>query len=1465
MAKFFISHSSHDDAFVRELRTALADHGLDGWIDSRELRGGDLLWLRIWWAMLKASAYIVVVSTDALQSKWVGKELRHALRLQTWLGRNRFPIIPLSLDGTKLGVLEEFFGKEPVYVPVSSSPGGIESAMNDILVALGKRLPADIASTPQTGPEPLEDLILELTDLRIQDHEEIRRASARARLIYKPATDGQPDVHSVKQWLLVAPIGPIEADDLRWYLEEYPFWPSGADVIQQRAQRVERCLPEWGQLLYEAVMPAEYTINVTAAWARIDGKAGRRFSVLINTTLDAGLSEAEIQSAKESCTALLTLPWELLHDGKSYLFQGAHPTGVRRRLPSTESLDVPVVATPIRILIVTARPEDATCCYIDHRVSVMPLVRAMEALPGLVEIKVLTPPTLPALRDELDRAYSDKRPYQVVHFDGHGVYDRDVGRGGLCFEHPDDVAKLEGRRHQTIYTDTLGPLLRDHRIPLVFLEACQSAVAERTSESVASELLKVGVASVIAMSHSVLVETSRRFAAAFYGTLAEGKRIGCAMLAGQRALKDDTSRGPRVGNHVLQLEDWCVPVLFQEKEDPQLVATRPNRQTLEDFKIALAARLGALPPEPKTGFIGRSRSLLALQRLLWREDGGGYAVICGQAGEGKTALAAELARWLVRSHQVRRSAFVSLALSGDKRAIVDALGRQLTGPFFSLSRDLEADIQEVERSLRERLTLLVIDNMESVLLPPFLAQETPLAETAGRRADCAAILDLCERLLKSGDTKLVFTSREPLPAPFDAERRCHELRWLDHGDAVKLIERTLEAFGTNTGTPDKGARDAIEALVDATRGNAHALTLLTPTLQHHNMAVTRETVVEQMMKMEQRFPGNRERSMFASVEFSLRRLSVDNLERARLLGVFHGGVQLGVLRRMLDLADLDVNSLSQDLVQTGLATSGAYGYLALNPGLCPFLRTQLDDAEREVLTARWIEEMRRYVEYLYENLGRDTAMASTLVRQELPNLFALVESLQEAGDAAAVVDLTTRLGTLLLRLGKWQLVERVGKVRDAAAKTLGEHWNHLTFEAQRTNLEQQQLANSDLTAVLGGAVILLKRARAAGEDAYPEAAYDLALACCLVGQISKAYGRSEQALPLLAEAQERFERLVKDQRDQRAARMASVCISEQGECLWRLGRYDEAVVTYEESITRADQLRDERQVAVNKSNLGNVRLLQGRHAEALKIFAKALDVFDRLDDPGAVAGYWHQISMAYLSAGQAQYAIPAEEAARRALQIWWQIDNVAGQADALNQLGNVYVLNRPEEAAVCYRQAVDKYMAIGNRAKEGMARSNLAAVLRRLGRLDSGRQEIGRAIACKDAYGHQSEPWKTWDILSDIETDAGRWEEAARAKRNAVEVFLAFRRDGGENPPDGPLASAIADLLLNGNPAAAAKAIQELNAHPNTPDRGRAFLHALRAIASGSRDRALADSPELCYRSAAEVLLLIEQLKKTDG
>jgi tetratricopeptide (TPR) repeat protein len=1455
MSNLFVSHSSQDDGFVLALQRALHDCGQVTWIDSREICGGAPLESKIMQAIEQAAAFAVVLSPKSLQSKWTGKELRHALEVQKARGQDAYPVIPLSLDNTKLGVLAEYFDEEPLYIPVSSQAGGVEAALDAILVAMGKRLPAERGAAAQPQPEPLEELVLHLSDFSIFEQDGLRRASARASLAYEPATPGQPVVESAEPWRLVAPIGPIETDELRWYLEKYAIWPS--NYFRDRVHKVEANLVEWGKLLYQAALPTGPTADVFRAWARISDHAERRFSVYVDARIEVGAAGAE--AAREAATLLLGLPWELMHDGRSFLFQGTRPVRVRRRLPNTAAREVPVVAPPIRVLLVTARPEDEACLYIDHRASALPLVQAMEALGGLVALRILDPPTLPALGKELERAHSAGQPYHVVHFDGHGVRDGKVGLGGLCFEDPRDVGKLTQRRHLPVFTRELGELLRDHRIPLVFLGTCQNAQAERASESVASEMLKQGVVSVVAMSHSVLVVTASRFVEAFYQALIEGRRVGAAMLAGQRSLENDSLRGHGFGKGEFRLQDWFVPVLFQEKHDPQLFSRSPSPQTREDVAAMRKRRMGDLPPEFETGFIGRSRELLALQRLLANDR---YAVIRGQAGEGKTALAAEFARWSIRSQQVERAAFVSVEQTGDAKAVLDAIGRQLVGKYsVAAFDDLGKAILPVERALREQRILLVVDNMESVLLPPFAQADTPEALSEESRRALVEILALCARLNAIGETRLVFTSREALPEPFGHSRNRIELERQAREDAVKLVEAVLGQDSGGAGSSSDSADEAIAELVDDVHGHARTLALLAPSLRRLGVAATRQSLVELMAEMERRFPGSREKSVLASVDLSLRRMSPENQQRARVLGVFHGAVQLGMLRVMMGWEAAEVAALAEELVRTGLATGNPYDHLTLNPALCQFLRHRLDQVTHEDLLVRWREAMGAYVRSLVIEQSRHAEVAATLTVLELPNLFALLEQVQAVGAAEATIDLTTSLYSLLQTLGRPRLLERVAQAREASVAALGETRNHARFEAQRTRIEQQ-LAGGQLRQAFEGAQELLNLSKAAGEGAYQDADYDLAMACWLLGRVLRTLGGVEQALPLLAEAQRRFEAVERNRSGRGAARMASACIAESADCLRDLGRLDEAAAAHEEAIRRAEERGAERDVAVEKGQLGTVRMSQSRYREALQAFEEARERFTRLGESGSVATVWHQIGIVREQAGQPE---AAEDAYRKSLAISVQLGDVAGQASTLNQLGNLYDdrLGRTEEAAAFLRQAADKSVEIRDLAGEGRARNNLAIRLRKLRRLDHARQEIRRAIECDQQFGHASAPWKSWDILADIETDDGNATAAAQAKHKALECYLAYRRDGGENHSGpGRLVFDMTEQLRAGGPAAAASFLKQVAAAPDVPAPLRTFIHALQAILAGSRDHNLATAPDLDYTMDAEIILLIETLEE---
>jgi tetratricopeptide (TPR) repeat protein len=328
--------------------------------------------------------------------------------------------------------------------------------------------------------------------------------------------------------------------------------------------------------------------------------------------------------------------------------------------------------------------------------------------------------------------------------------------------------------------------------------------------------------------------------------------------------------------------------------------------------------------------------------------------------------------------------------------------------------------------------------------------------------------------------------------------------------------------------------------------------------------------------------------------------------------------------------------------------------------------------------------------------------------------------------------------------------------------------------------------------------------------------------------------------------------------------MASGCIAERGDCLRDLGRLDDSASAYEEAIRRAVEAGAERGVAVGKGNLGTVRLLQRRYPEALAAYEEARESFTRLSEPGTVGGIWYQTGMVYEGLGQFE---AAEAASRQALAINVLLGDLAEQARTLLQLGTLYgeKLGRFEDAAAFFRQAADLFEQSGDAANEGRARNNLAEVLRKLCRFADARGEILRAIESKAQSGHSSEPWASWVILAKIEADAGRPEAEAKAKQKSISCFLAYRRDGGENhDDDGRLALTVGNDLRKHAAADVVSGLQRLAAKPDLQKEMRPFVLALQAIAAGSRDRGLADSPDLDYTMSAEILFLLETLEQAD-
>jgi len=509
----------------------------------------------------------------------------------------------------------------------------------------------------------------------------------------------------------------------------------------------------------------------------------------------------------------LGLPCELMRDPARELplALDAGVAGIDRSLPAAElgaAFDVAGTGR-LRVLMVISRP--AGTADVGFRMIARPLLERLEAVRGRVDLVVLRPPTLDALAGTLAAAAEAGEPFQVVHFDGHGVLGgRRVAGSGAPGMYQDAAPEgllvfqtADGGR-DPVPASRVAQVLAAARVPVVVLNACQSgAVGKQLEAAVATRLLHGGAASVVAMAYSVYAVAAAEFMAAFYERLFAGDRVSAAVTAGRQRLFRHPDRPSPKGD--LPLADWVVPVHYVRRETrfPGLVTARPaGAPSLEEALDQLAGPGpggggGALAPVGV--FTGRDGLFYELETAARLQK---VVVLCGPAGTGKTELAKAFGRWWQDTGGVERPEWVfwhsfepglaSFGLDG----VIAEIGLAVFGPVFA-RLDAAQRTGVVEHFLRDRRALLIWDNFESVRSVPDPSAVTVRLDEAG----CQQLRGFLQKLAAGGRSAVLVTSRSDEP-------------WLDDGAgpggaAVPLTLRRIRVAGL---TPEEATQYAGDLL-----------------------------------------------------------------------------------------------------------------------------------------------------------------------------------------------------------------------------------------------------------------------------------------------------------------------------------------------------------------------------------------------------------------------------------------------------------------------------------------------------------------------------------------------------------------------------------------------------------------------------------------------------------------------------
>jgi hypothetical protein len=96
----FISHSTRDKPFVRRLAADLVAHGVKVWLDEQRLLVGDSVPEKIAQGLAESDFFLIVVSTNSVESEWVKKELSSALVHE--IERRKVTVLPIRIDDAKM-------------------------------------------------------------------------------------------------------------------------------------------------------------------------------------------------------------------------------------------------------------------------------------------------------------------------------------------------------------------------------------------------------------------------------------------------------------------------------------------------------------------------------------------------------------------------------------------------------------------------------------------------------------------------------------------------------------------------------------------------------------------------------------------------------------------------------------------------------------------------------------------------------------------------------------------------------------------------------------------------------------------------------------------------------------------------------------------------------------------------------------------------------------------------------------------------------------------------------------------------------------------------------------------------------------------------------------------------------------------------------------------------------------------
>jgi tetratricopeptide (TPR) repeat protein len=1218
---------------------------------------------------------------------------------------------------------------------------------------------------------------------------------------------------------LTLPLDKDDAEQLRWYLEEYYQFPGAGDHV--KAQKVEAKLKEWGQALFNAAFGTAQGTNVYRNLMDAIERDGMQGLITL------GATDPDV----------LVQPWEMMRDSRGVL--ALRGVTQRRQLQGAKPSAHFNYALPLRVLLIVSRPTDVG--FIDPRNSLLPVLDACDQLGGQVEVEFCDPPTMERLNEMISDAREVKRPYHIIHFDGHGTYLPKTGVGALVFE--DEKSKTD------LVTGTrFGDLIARLDVPLVLLEACRGAsLSDRpVFGSLAPALLESGVGSVVAFSHSVHIQAARILVECFYKKLVGGLSVGAALQEARSAMKVTPKRFLHLGPDAecVEIQDWFIPQLYQVGADPVLLQAGSPLPNLGEGSGVRVFPLPGFPPEPMYHFHGRALELLEIERAFRKYNA---VVVSGMGGMGKTALAREAAAWWRRIGRFDQAVFISFERKAGAMNAVQLIGQALEGDNFSSRLDndtAEGQWQTAVRLFHEQRALVVWDNFESTL--PIYQTPSPKSPAPGDLGEgrgggdelttftpeARAQLHALYQDMTAGKpaSRLLVTCR-PQETGLPGIKE-YELAGLKRPDSLGMLAAALDVKGIKTERAGY-ERHEMDKLLDLLADHPLSVELIAPHLKELTPAEIRADfggLLEKFANPDAR--EDRNKGLRASLEFSRRRLSQAAQAILPWLAWFEGGV---FERFLIDFANLTPDAWHP--IRTELEATALLKLETLEGFNTPYLRfhptlgyaARPDEVPDPAAAAQGFINVYIGVMGLADDLlrGQQPAAGMALMAHEEANFRRALQSAFARGLRSEMQSLASTLRDYLERAGR-------NRERDALTAWVRLHLPDDLLDDAACNAIRDHsmtlLSQGQAQAAVQMVQTLLARLLSAGLADGSDPAFQIALAYRRLAMIFVNANRPDLALEPAHAAVARFEQLEKDFRSlkdfgnlETVRGDLSAVLGDLANAYTDLGKFDQALEAAERALAIDRGLKHDQAVATGLGQIATILAAAHRYTEAEARYVEAMQAAQAagdlelqgitlthqaslLDNQGkqdravdlykqAITLFQHAIqpqnemmtcdllATAELRRGELE---AAEAWYKRARQLAGQLQNRAQLATTAQNLGILYQKRAAalapddpsrrlwlDQAVASVQEGLEIWLATDNQVNVAASYSQLGILQRMRGDLDAAEQNALKALQIRESLDHP-DVWRVYYTLADIarlrgdEKSAAAWQAKYETKRAEI-------------------------------------------------------------------------------------------------